>query len=175
MINSTSQKPGTNGFFSISLSACLQPNGSAEKWPNTDDTILNNYKRDETRRGKTRRKTKMTPTLVQMQRKTTKKRPQNTIFITDADECSSGQGNTIIRGREEGNGSGTGASGQLEPKHLTGQTVHTLQLPTLVTFRWAKWWKCKWHSDARTPWKESKAPTAVYPVINVKYLIYLNS
>lgn len=128
----------------------------------------------ETRRGKKRKKSKMTPTLVQMQRKTTKKRPQNTIFITDADECSSGQGSSMIRGREEGKGSarGTGASGQLEPKHLTGQTVHTLQLPTLVTFRWAKWWKCKWHSDARTTWKEKKGPTVVYPVIIMTYLIY---
>lgn len=35
--------------FSLFLSACLKPNGSAEKWPNLDKTKLNNYKRDETR------------------------------------------------------------------------------------------------------------------------------
>lgn len=49
MINSTSQKLRTNGFSSISPSLYLQPNGSPEKWPNTDDTKLNNYTRDETR------------------------------------------------------------------------------------------------------------------------------
>lgn len=80
----------------------------------------------------------MTPTLVQMQRKTTKN-DHKTLFLSQM-QTNAAPVRAARRykgGREEGkgSGSGTGASGQLEPKHLTGQTVHTLLLPTLVTFR----------------------------------------